>query len=126
MSWWNAKYKNGHGEYEITFASKDYEKAKVVEKICQAIIDKRIKSREDLQPLFSGWISVAERLPEDEKPVLVYYGFMHKEGRGTGLRYTGTLSYFRFDPQPHWQHESTGLIVTHWMPLPKPPTEEEV
>ena len=42
MSWWNAKYKNGHGEYEITFASKDYEKTKAVEKFCQAIIDKKI------------------------------------------------------------------------------------
>lgn len=39
MSWWNAKYKNNHGEYEITFASKDYEKTKVVKKVCQAIID---------------------------------------------------------------------------------------
>ena len=54
MSWWNAKYKNGHGEYEITFASKDYEKAKVVEKVCQAIIDKRIKSPDELPPFLSG------------------------------------------------------------------------
>ena len=50
MSWWQAKYKNNQGEYEITFASKDYEKAKVVEKICQAIIDQRIKTRDDLPP----------------------------------------------------------------------------
>ena len=48
MSWWNAKYKNNHGEYEITFASKSYEKAKAVERICQAIIDKKVKSREDV------------------------------------------------------------------------------
>ena len=49
---------------------------------------------------------------------------MHKENGGTALRYTGTLSYFCFDHQPHWQHESTGLIVTHWMPLPQPPKGE--
>ena len=48
MSWWNAKYKNNHGEYEITFASKSYEKAKAVERICQAVIDKKVKSREDV------------------------------------------------------------------------------
>ncbi|MBR5878417.1 MAG: hypothetical protein IKY91_02610 [Akkermansia sp.] len=54
MSWWNAKYKNGFGEYEITFASKDYEKAKVVEKVCQAIIDKRIKSPDELPAFLSG------------------------------------------------------------------------
>ena len=49
MSWWNAKYKNNHGEYEITFASKTYEKAKAVERICQAVIDKKVKSREDVE-----------------------------------------------------------------------------
>lgn len=48
MSWWNAKYKNNQGEYEITFASKTYEKAKAVERICQAVIDKKVKSREDV------------------------------------------------------------------------------
>lgn len=67
------------------------------------------------------WIPVTERLPIDAMPVLVYYGFWHAENGGTALRYTGTLSYFCFDPQPHWQHESTGLKVTHWMPLPTPP-----
>lgn len=30
MSWWNAKYKNNHGEYEITFASNDYPNIKDV------------------------------------------------------------------------------------------------
>ena len=30
MSYWNAKYKNDYGEYKITFASKDYEKARAV------------------------------------------------------------------------------------------------
>lgn len=49
MSWWNAKYKNNHGEYEITFASKSYEKTKAVERICQAVIDKKVKSREDVE-----------------------------------------------------------------------------
>ena len=70
------------------------------------------------------WIPVTERLPIDEKPVLVYYGFMRKGNAVTGLRYTGTLSYFCFDHKPHWQRESTGLIVTRWMPLPEPPKED--
>ena len=72
----------------------------------------------------SKWISVEDRLPNNEKPVLVYYGFMRNKNASTGLRYTGTLSYFCFDHKPHWQHESTGLVVTHWMPLPEPPKEE--
>ena len=49
MSWWNAKYTNSNGEYEITFASKDYEKAKAVEKVCCAIIDKNVKSLFDVE-----------------------------------------------------------------------------
>ena len=49
MSWWNAKYTNNDGEYEITFASKDYEKAKAVEKVCCAVMDKDVKSSLDVE-----------------------------------------------------------------------------
>jgi len=42
MSYWNAKYTNDRGEYEITFASNRKEKTKAVEKFCQAIIDQKI------------------------------------------------------------------------------------
>lgn len=49
MSWWNAKYKNNHGEYEITFASNDYEKAKAVEKVCCSVIDNDVKSPLDVE-----------------------------------------------------------------------------
>lgn len=71
-----------------------------------------------------NWISVKERLPQDEKPVLTYYGFDHGDG-DLGMKFMGTLSYFCFDPNPHWQHASHNLVVTHWMPLPEPPKEEE-
>lgn len=49
MSYWNAKYKNDYGEYEITFASKDYEKARAVEKVCCAVMDKYVKSPLDVE-----------------------------------------------------------------------------
>ena len=49
MSWWNAKYTNNDGEYEIAFASKDYEKEKAVEKMCCAVMDKAIKSPLDVE-----------------------------------------------------------------------------
>ena len=49
MSWWNAKYTNNDGEYEIAFASKDYEKAKAVEKVCCAVIDRAVKSPLDVE-----------------------------------------------------------------------------
>ena len=49
MSWWNAKYTNNNGEYEITFASKDREKTKAVEKVCCAVMDKDVKSPLDVE-----------------------------------------------------------------------------
>ena len=66
------------------------------------------------------WISVEERVPEDEKAVLCYYGFDRGDG-DLGMMFVGVLSYFCFDLDPHWQHASTGITVTHWMPLPEPP-----
>lgn len=66
------------------------------------------------------WISVKDRLPVDERTVLAYYGFDHGDG-DLGRMFIGTLSYFAFEPEPHFQHASTGLTVTHWMPLPEPP-----
>lgn len=79
------------------------------------IIDHLIASGVTVQE----WIPVSERLPRDERQVLVYFGFGDFR-----VRYNGILSYYRFDPNPHWQHESSGVVVTHWMPLPRPPKGE--
>lgn len=49
MSWWNSKCTNNNGEYEITFASKHYAKAKAVEKVCCAVIDNVVKSPFDVE-----------------------------------------------------------------------------
>ena len=68
---------------------------------------------------FGEWIPVTERLPKDERQVLVYYGFGDFR-----VRYYGILSYYCCDPNPKWQRESEGLNVTHWMPLPQPPKGE--
>lgn len=57
MSWWNAKYKNDHDEYEITFGSKYKEKTKIVEKVCKWIIDKLVQSEDDIAIVRHGrWI----------------------------------------------------------------------
>lgn len=74
----------------------------------------------------SEWISVEERLPSDERSVLAYYGFGFDGVPASDMRFMGTLSYFCFDPEPHWQHAGHGVVVTHWMPLPEPPKEEPV
>lgn len=57
------------------------------------------------------WISVDERLPEDGSPVVVCL----KSGGITIARYDMARGRFR---------TSRSIIVTHWMPLPKPPKGE--
>lgn len=69
------------------------------------------------------WISVKDMLPEQDVDCICRYGF-HKGPKDSGMRFTGTLMYFAHDTNPHWQHEGTGLFVTHWMPIPDPPAEE--
>lgn len=72
------------------------------------------------------WISVKERLPEvveykwgaDSNIVLV----ANKDGV-----YCGYLTRFRCDGQMHWVTNDSTVSdeihgVTHWMPLPEPPT----
>jgi hypothetical protein len=59
------------------------------------------------------WISVEERLPDNEDVVLC----VTKNKRPFVCRYD---HYWK-----HWR-VSGSVKVTHWMPLPEPPTEEEV
>ena len=70
---------------------------------------------------FGGWISVEDRLPKDERPVLTFVGY---EDALVGFMTVGC--YFCFDEQPHWQWD--GLLkdeqrTLFWMPLPEPPQE---
>lgn len=68
----------------------------------------------------SRWVSVQERLPMIDGKYICFYGFERDTGR-SGMMFTGCLDYYATDKEPHWQHASTGLFVTHWMPLPEPP-----
>lgn len=69
--------------------------------------------------LANDWVSVEERLPTDERPVLVFVGYAD-----TMTGFITTSSYFCFDANPHWQWD--GLVrdeqrTLFWMPLPAPP-----
>lgn len=66
------------------------------------------------------WVSVKDRLPEQDEQCLCCYRF-----RDEGMRFIGVLTYFAADNEPHWQHEKgvNGLRVTHWIPLPELPKE---
>ena len=76
----------------------------------------------DMQPTITPpneWVSGEERLPTDERPVLVFVGYAD-----TMTGFITTSSYFCFDVNPHWQWD--GLVrdeqrTLFWMPLPAPP-----
>ncbi len=76
------------------------------------------------QPALSaGWVSVDERLPEPDGPVLAH------NGKWTGV--AAWMSGEYLEPLERWQDEHREFIemmgpaITHWMPLPPPPTSAE-
>lgn len=69
-----------------------------------------------------GWVSVDERLPEPDGPVLAH------NGKWTGV--AAWMSGEYLEPLERWQDEHRefvemmGPAITHWMPLPASPTIE--
>lgn len=66
----------------------------------------------------SGWISVKDRLPEEETPELLF--------SADGKVYYGSFGYSKF-----YAIDSDGIFsgftayeVSHWMPLPEPPEQK--
>lgn len=81
----------------------------------------------------SGWISVDERLPKIGSKVLVYESFRRSPLPETHpfaevLNSTkGTMWALVFD-KDGWYMDGfifPGKYISHWMPLPEPPKEEE-
>lgn len=70
----------------------------------------------------AGWISVADRLPEKERDVLVHMG------RATVCvgRLLNPVEFNTVLPDMEWFVEGEWCdFVTHWMPLPEPPNRSE-
>ena len=59
-----------------------------------------------------GWIPVTERCPADELMVLVW-------SQSNGLHLAYLDSYRQWRDADH----NPGKKITHWMPLPAPPTD---
>ena len=79
-----------------------------------------IKSQPTLSP---QWISVEDRLPESEKPVLTFVGYPESM-----IGFITVSTYYCFDKTPHWQWD--GLLrdeqrTLFLMPLPDPPKEAQ-
>ena len=79
-----------------------------------------------------GWISVKDRLPENQNPVVVFVPPHVDKDKGTFLGYVG-MAYFTRLGEGFWcgtdgnLYGAIGMIYTptHWMPLPEEPGEEE-
>lgn len=74
----------------------------------------------------SEWISVKDKLPENNVTVLAYC-------EKTKKYFIGNAIYRCFSDGVYWRHEGArGAMytvtskVTHWMPLPEPPEEESL
>lgn len=79
------------------------------------------------------WIPVTERLPEVEKTRREHRNVYRESGRvlcaclqadGKRLVKEGYMFFFNDNPQPKWAIPGTIHSVTHWMPLPEPPKED--
>lgn len=85
-----------------------------------------------LEAALPKWISVEDRLPEDDLPkssevkvIKVFVAIKAKNGITirTQLRHRRTLFDTRGEPFFDWEWRHSAGNVTHWMPLPKPPKE---
>ena len=71
-----------------------------------------------------NWVSVSERLPEEEVPVQVtYLGYNDKQPRTDmhACLYCGQWCYWDGDP---CNYEKCRVEITHWQPLPVPAKEK--
>lgn len=78
----------------------------------------------------SEWISVKERLPDDDAEVLVWDGYRvtHRgfARRGIPCDRVPPNSFVDSQDIPNFGEEAYAVQgVTHWMPLPPPPTEAD-
>lgn len=71
------------------------------------------------QPTIGEWISVKDRLPEEGKFVLVTGNLYPNKHVG------GTMAVSRRIDVTYWSGFGRTGNITHWMPLPEPPKEED-
>lgn len=86
---------------------------------------------EKIQELEQRWIPVTEQLPEDDLPknsmvkqIKVLTALKSSNGSRTvrsQMRYR--MTWYTSAP---WAWKCSGSEITHWMPLPEPPKEEEL
>lgn len=68
------------------------------------------------------WISVDDRLPDDEHETLLVVLQSIVEEAHSGEQFVDTDAFYTSDGFFQFWNESEEYEVTHWMPLPEPPT----
>lgn len=95
----------------------------------KALIFAALKSK-SIIPTVGGWISVKDRLPKDQSPVLVYVPPYSDEDEEY-IGYVG-MAYYTYSARGgYWAgtngavYGAIGIILkpSYWMPLPEPPVE---
>ena len=89
-------------------------RCKTTEEIADYLIDNGI-TLEKATNAPTKWISVEERLPEPGTMVLVYSRL--------GCTYFSHRLHYHIEGRPFAIEDSGGWEVTHWMPWPEPPKE---
>ena len=93
----------------------------------EAGIDRCYELAKRLESAQPKWISVEERLPEDDVNVLIYAA-SEKDGVDSVIaitNYTHSMHGFNIEGwRSPWQYCFWERKVTHWMPLPEAPKEE--
>ena len=98
-------------EEAVRFAHHAYDMTDIPDvKEFYAIAEKALREQEERR-----WIPVTERLPEDNIPSTAYLCWWR--GHTHICKYWRTRKCFEFNGRV--------VNVTHWMPLPEPPKEDE-
>ena len=81
----------------------------------------------ETMPGTSAWVSVKDRLPENDEEVLVWYEYFRYGEYNCLYQTWGIGEYFKNYNSWMIDHSTAGhkLRVIAWMPLPKPPKENE-
>lgn len=118
----------GEGVYRLQFETdnkSNFESMQALARMCVDGKEPVIRYSGEDEKTLIRWISVEERLPEDDTNVLVYAIGNNEESVVAMTSYTHRMYGYDIEGwRSPWQYFTYEYKITHWMPLPKEPMEE--